>query len=83
MPEFEKRAGDDKKSADEIESANSPKIDELKKQSTLLEDTLSEYNKREENVSELNKLTRQLDNESAERNEIDDKRKSLSEKSIC
>lgn len=80
LPEFEKRAGDDKKSADEIESANSPKIDELKKQSTLLEDTLGEYKKREENVSELNKLTRQLDNESAKRDEIDDKRKRLSEK---
>ncbi len=80
LPDLEKTAENDKRSANEIESANLPKIDALKAQITLLENTLGEYKKLEESTSELSKLKKRLAKETAERDELSVKREKLSEK---
>ncbi len=79
LPGLEKLAADNKNSADEVESTNLPRIDELKTQITLLENTLGEYKKLEESTAELNKLKKQVAKEIAECDELSGKRENLSE----
>lgn len=80
LPELEKKAKDNKKSSDEIESTNSPKIEALKTQTTLLENTLGEYKKLEESITGLDQLKKRLDKEITDRDELSGKRENLSEK---
>lgn len=79
LPELEKAAEDNRSSADKIESENLPRIGELKRQITLLENNLGEYKKLEEGISELEDLKLRLDQKHDECNDLGKTRSGLSD----
>lgn len=79
LPGLEKLAEESQKSAEETARINSPKIEELKKRITLIEDSLEEYETLEGARRELADIKRQLDNKKAAAELLIKKRPELSE----
>lgn len=72
LPELEKNAKDSKRTSNETERKNLPKIEDIKKRITLLESKLEEYKKLENDIAELDKINRKITEENKKRGELKD-----------